>query len=986
MAFTFTTKPTDEAALVVLTEKSLLKSPRIVPHQGWASVIGKSANRVLNALLDDGALRWQGDALFVPHETATKIPGALAEKIGFPSLAATSLSMRMDGRFDSLDAQIRINWSDGQHRSISPRRVGAFLVVGGKPMLLSAIYYELVDAVERFNNTNASIDARITAWVPIQDLLASKFGQSIKADGFVRTLTFYQAGAFSLDVVQGSNGPDFKPVLMSKSKAPSLEDEAPAVEVTNGEDIAETSSSALRDQSADALLPPALQRRFEEVISPEGPTRDAYVLGRNVFVVLPPEMKTALDIVQIKRRASAEERHQFLRNPRAAINDALSSAGIESSQLFVETAQYSDRVEGLGVWEKIDRLQAPGKISWLPESFPNQKAPPPDIITPSNVEEAELALKKARAEGRESVNFAGVDTPLEIFDAAILRVVADKSIGEKESPKSHQSSPEEAPQKIGLVVKSNIAGVEYNIPLRERTAFVAGDFPHERMGKNKPKKHQTVGFNWLVEAWLKGWPGVLLADDMGLGKTYQALAFLAWIKANLEARGRHYPTEAALGPILVVAPTALLKNWRAEAQIHLSPDSLGDPVEAFGSNLKKLKRSKDNPEEALDIEMLRQASWILTTYETMADYHRALARIAYSVVVFDEIQKIKEPGSINTRSAKTLNADFVLGLTGTPVENKIEDLWSIFDRIAPGFLGSLRGFSKAYGGEDATALKQLKATLDQPSQAVPAPMLRRMKDKARDGLPEKYIKHYPTEMPPEQAIAYTKIVESARGETSRQSMLETIHKMRGVSLHPERADGVDTSNLVSIRKWIGKSARLTRATEILKDIEIAGEKVIVFVEDLAVQSAFAEGIAALFDLPRVPAIINGGIAGEKRQEIVEKFQKSGPGFSLLVLSPKAAGVGLTITAANHVIHLSRWWNPAVEDQCNDRAYRIGATRDVYVHIPMAIHPKLGEDSFDEKLDLLLARKRTLSRDMLAPPESNEDLASLYNQTVRGGAN
>lgn len=133
----------------------------------------------------------------------------------------------------------------------------------------------------------------------------------------------------------------------------------------------------------------------------------------------------------------------------------------------------------------------------------------------------------------------------------------------------------------------------------------------------------------------------------------------------------------------------------------------------------------------------------------------------------------------------------------------------------------------------------------------------------------------------------------------------------------------------------------------------------------------------VFDLPKTPAIINGSVAGGDRQNIVDRFQEGPPGFDLLVLSPKAAGVGLTITAANHVLHLSRWWNPAVEDQCNDRAYRIGATRDVIVHIPLAIHPDYGDQSFDVKLNSLLDRKRALSRDMLCAPESDSDVGTLF---------
>jgi SNF2 family DNA or RNA helicase len=223
-------------------------------------------------------------------------------------------------------------------------------------------------------------------------------------------------------------------------------------------------------------------------------------------------------------------------------------------------------------------------------------------------------------------------------------------------------------------------------------------------------------------------------------------------------------------------------------------------------------------------------------------------------------------------------------------------------------------------------------------------------------------------MPPEQAKAYERIIASAKGcNGSRAQMLKVLHNMRGVSLHPDGVRDVNPLDETSALRWLEGSARLRKAYKILEVLRGRGEKALVFVEYIGVQSIFAEAMATLLNLEHIPEIINGGVPGERRQDIVRRFQERGPGFDILLLSPKAAGVGLTITAATHVIHLSRWWNPAVEDQCNDRAYRIGQTRDVTIHVPMAIHPDFGDQSFDVKLDQLLTRKRDLSRDMLIPP-------------------
>jgi SNF2 family DNA or RNA helicase len=208
--------------------------------------------------------------------------------------------------------------------------------------------------------------------------------------------------------------------------------------------------------------------------------------------------------------------------------------------------------------------------------------------------------------------------------------------------------------------------------------------------------------------------------------------------------------------------------------------------------------------------------------------------------------------------------------------------------------------------------------------------------------------------------------------------------MRGISLHPDDPAHAHLRGREPFAAYAARSARLATTMRILGDIAERHEKVIIFVENLAMQSVLAEGIAATFDLRRRPPIINGGTPGEKRLAIVDAFEAAGPGFDVMVLSPKAAGIGLNIVAANHVIHLSRWWNPAVEDQCNDRAYRIGQTRPVTIHLPIATHHDFPGAAFDERLDQLLMRKRELSRTMLAPPTGGEDVETLFGGAVPRG--
>ena len=492
------------------------------------------------------------------------------------------------------------------------------------------------------------------------------------------------------------------------------------------------------------------------------------------------------------------------------------------------------------------------------------------------------------------------------------------------------------------------------------------------------------GLNWLAQTALAKRPGALLADDMGLGKTLQAIAFMAWLQDEAAAGRRQR------SPFLIVAPTGLLGTWRAEIEKHLSEPQLGALVPAFGGNLRLLReedtfgaRDIETGKASLDAANWRDAGVVLTTYETLRDYHFSFARTRFGLIIFDEIQKLKNPGSQMSRAAKALNSEFTLGMTGTPVENRLQDLWSIMDVIAPGFLGASRDFEKRHPADNSEALSQLKSQLSDPIKGRPPYMLRRMKGDVLDGMPAKHLHPLEMHMPPAQASAYRDLVvraaaAGAAGTLGKGGMLSTLANMRGVSLHPldprEAPDQLDA--------YAKDSARLSQTLAILQKVANANEKALIFVEDLAMQDRLAGLIQQHFGLPSRPTRINGGIPGHTRQGLVEKFQSRQGIFDVMILSPRAGGVGLTLTAANHVVHLSRWWNPAVEDQATDRVFRIGQTRDVHVYLPMAVHPDpdLGPSSFDLRLNALIERKRKLTRDLFFPPDANDgELSELFRE-------
>jgi SNF2 family DNA or RNA helicase len=237
-----------------------------------------------------------------------------------------------------------------------------------------------------------------------------------------------------------------------------------------------------------------------------------------------------------------------------------------------------------------------------------------------------------------------------------------------------------------LVTKSNFDAEEYKKGFNLRHLQDASTPPM----RVEPKAHQREGVLWLVSCYLAGWPGVLLADDMGLGKTLQSLIFLALLRREgVIKKG---------SPALIVAPTSLLRNWQDEHAKHMLGEGLGTPLVAFGSELRNLKQGHASSDgfQILDSAQIAANTWVLTTYETVRDYHFSFAQVPFSVAVLDEIQKAKNPATRLNATLKTLPIEFVLSMTGTPVENSISDLWAITDITAPGYFPPLREFMKKY--------------------------------------------------------------------------------------------------------------------------------------------------------------------------------------------------------------------------------------------------------------------------------------------------
>ena len=938
------------------------RSDRPLPPAEWAleeapRLAGGEPARVgvLLRLVEDGEAELRDGAVFVPDRAVASLDEAQRRHLGLPRSAGLSLELSGTGGFHDPDFRIERRLRHADRRPVvGAERDGCFLRIAGDEFVLPDPFYSLWEAVDRFNADASDVEGRLLAWARIRERLPEEIGLDDTLGGIEIVL----ASGFTLSPLRNERGePDFDPAL--------------------GRWVEHAEGDGGTARVFDDALVPAGQREFAKRFRTHRGVQHRYLGGGGVYIVLTERLETALRVVRKVQDADPGTRRRFLTRPSAFLRDALETEaeahGIAVDDTLVDDVFFdealSERVKGIGVWEPkvLPWLKASGE-RWLPEDpagllVDGEPIPVPPDKAPELLEE----VRRARSEGRDAVESDGRQIPAtEETERALEQLVA--SMRDCTAP-----SGEAAPrgEKLILRIIDNLDTLGFRMEPRGGRGS-AGRTPGGLATQLLP--HQEHGLRWIQQHWIDGSRGALLADDMGLGKTLQALAFLAWLREEMASAV--WPRR----PILVVAPTGLLRNWRDEHDKHLEGDGLGRLLEVFGPGLRALRTARDvegrelaSGLPSLDVTALGRADWVMTTYETLRDYQHSFGRVHWAVAVFDEAQKIKNPAAGLTDAAKAMKQDFTLSMTGTPVENRIEDLWSIVDAARPGELGALKDFSARFrGDEPETAHAELSSLRDSLTERTSPPiMLRRLKEDHVDGLPQKEIHTHEERMPERQATTYRDAVLAARRGAP---MLQVLQQLRAVSLHPRPQESAGEA-------FIAESARVRLAITLLDEIRSRGEKVLVFLESRVVQDALIELLQRRYRLPHRVLVINGDVSGSNRKVRVDEFERR-PGFDVMILSPRAGGVGLTLTAANHVIHLARWWNPAVEDQCTDRVYRIGQTKAVHVHHVLAVHPEFGEQSFDVRLAALLERKRVLNRSVLAPAMATTgDLEELYRSTV-----
>ncbi len=473
------------------------------------------------------------------------------------------------------------------------------------------------------------------------------------------------------------------------------------------------------------------------------------------------------------------------------------------------------------------------------------------------------------------------------------------------------------------------------------------------------RPYQERGYWWL--AFLRRWGlGACLADDMGLGKTIQTLAHIS------------HDRDAAPGPpVLLVCPTSVIGNWQHESA-------------RFAPGLAVLVHhgSARAREQAEFLHAAGSHDLVLTSYSLLQRDFATLNQIAWSGIVLDEAQNIKNAEAKQARAARALKADYRIALTGTPVENNVGDLWSLMEFLNPGLLGNQAEFKRKFFvpiqvERDGGAVERLKR-LTSPF------VLRRLKtDKTVIAdLPDKLEMNVYCSLTPEQASLYAAVVEEAMptidssdGIQRKGMVLAMLTKLKQICNHP--AQFLKDNSVI-----IGRSGKLARLVEMLEEASAAGERALVFTQFAEMGAIIKRHLEST--VGREVLFLHGAVPKHRRDEMVARFQNpSSDGPVVFVLSLKAGGTGLNLTAANRVFHFDRWWNPAVEQQATDRAFRIGQQRQVFVHKFVCA------GTLEEKIDTIIEGKRSMAQAIVGSGEewltklSTADLRELLS--LRAGA-
>ena len=455
--------------------------------------------------------------------------------------------------------------------------------------------------------------------------------------------------------------------------------------------------------------------------------------------------------------------------------------------------------------------------------------------------------------------------------------------------------------------------------------------------------YQKEGLKWLQYCFLNKIGGIL-GDDMGLGKTAQIIALVAWI---IERK--------ILKNILIVVPSTLLENWKREFMF-------------FAPSLKPYLHH--GSVRSGSIEIMSNESIVITSYSMIINDQYLFNKIKWGAIILDEASLIKNPNSERKISLSNIDADIKIAMTGTPVENSLIDLWSITDFVLPGYLGTIESFTAKYikRNIEQTLTESDLTTLRNDVSFI---MLRRKKEDVLDSLPEKIDIHQALQMNQNEGLLYNTERESILskvGTENSANVLTLIQNLRQYTTHPLllTAVSLSTADLTTLKQT---SSKFSRTIEIIDEIKARKEKVIVFTEYLQMIDAFKRVLQEHYSLEIFT--IDGRVDISERQNRIDQFSAIEE-FGIMILNPKTAGMGLNITAANHVIHYTRQWNPALEEQASARSYRNKQSKNVNVYYLYYVN------TIEELIDARLRAKSALSGEVITVTDNEISFDEYIN--------
>jgi HJR/Mrr/RecB family endonuclease len=909
-------------------------SGKLIPVLDWEILQSEFLSQlaILNELQDNGLADYTENTCEVQSIEILKLSDIDKQILDLPYSYPYEIFIESDGVLTQNTFKFKYGFYDFSPNGtrLNTKRNGTVIYVDDTPYLLSENQYKICEAIEEFNNLIDSLKGNVINLKKLSELKTLSNKSGLTLEHFLNNQDLFIPDKIKLDI-EFNNG--FLEIL-------------PTVDITN---------------------PVGFTSTFDRL-----PTvRDVYPIsgnnGETTRVVISENQKSELQKIKSKRKISDRESIQeIIEHPELFFND----------EEVDFTVFYSDRVKEIGVYSpKFYPFASPYKSQWIPGIVIKDKVHGEKRIyfkSPERLSDFIEQKEKAVKEKKQTVQWEETEIPIE--DAEKFIKTAKKQF---ENPNKPVKQEKKTDHEV-LIIKENAELTEFSNS-NELPENLKHNFYEISNLENSISlmEHQKEGISWLQSLFKENFAGGLLADDMGLGKTLQLLYFIEWHSQHCNDNK----------PYLIVAPVSLLENWENEYQKFFSPQNL--PLfKLYGS--VSLTKENNHIQNQQDAKRLQSKQIILTNYETVRSYQISLGLVDFAIIALDEAQKIKTPGTQITNASKALKADFKIAMTGTPVENTLVDIWCLMDFAVPGLLGNAKDFAKEYQKPLSDQDTDIKALTEQLRNNIGVFIKRRLKSDVAKDLPNKHdnansrIKKV---MPAIQLDRYKQEIEMANdsdleGVEKRNQKLKSLWAVRDISDHPFLLES-QILNFTS-EELVSSSSKLQTTIGILSDIKSKNEKAIIFADRRETQKMLQKIVYDTFGI--FTSIINGDTPTTKqlegksklsRQQTIDRFQ-SEEGFNVIIMSPIAAGVGLNVTKANHIIHYTRHWNPAKEEQATDRAYRIGQKKDVFVYYPMAIFPEEMKDesgnrlkSFDEILDTLLNNKKALASNTLFPTEQAE---------------